>query len=347
VKTKRFKIIKVVAIITVLINVGLFMFLFLAGPKLPDNTDFVIEEVINSELPEYVKGKSGYIVSSNTNVWYESLTPEDSIRGTVLLFMGISNDALGWPQSFLENLLQEGYQVIRYDYRSTGLSDWVENWEKTPFTLNDLALDATIILDTLKVKKAHLVGISLGGMVAQDFAINFPERTLTLTSMMSSGHITDPELPPMPKSIIFKLVQTSIKYGIPQNEKNTIKQHIAARLILRGEANYEVESKELALQVLYNLRKRKGYNPQASEHHHQATYESGSRYDKLASIKVPVLIIHGIEDPFISIEHSKKLAKLIPNSKTMWVDNLGHDLPKIHYRGIIYKLVVNFNENPF
>lgn len=321
------KIFKVIGIAILVLLIGGVSYIFLSVPKLPNNSAEIIEDIITSEVPELVKGKTGYIVNDGTKVWYESILPKDTSKGAILLFMGISNDALGWPQTFIDRLVNSGYQVIRFDYRGTGLSDWIENWEEQPYSLKDLANDGKEILDSLKIEKANLLGISLGGMVAQEFAINFPERTNTLTSLMSSGNILDKELPPISKEIVFKLVKTSIRYGVIRSEKNTIKLHLSSRIILQGEAKYDIDVKGTATQVLYNLRKRRGYNPNVSSQHHEATYRSGSRYEKLKRLEMPVLIMHGLNDPFIPIEHSKKMATIIPDPRTKWFENMGHDIP--------------------
>ncbi|MCK5031127.1 MAG: alpha/beta hydrolase, partial [Thermoplasmatales archaeon] len=195
--------------------------------------------------------------------------------------------------------------------------------------------------DTLKISKAHLIGLSLGGMVAQEFAIENADRTLTLTSMMSSGNIVDKELPKISKGIVFDFIKIAIKYGIFQSEKNTIKLIVSAKVILRGDAQYDIDVKGTAEQVLYNLKKRKGYNPNVSSQHDEAAKLSGSRYDKLKDLKIPVLIIHGINDPLVSIEHSKKLASVIPNSKTKWYNNMGHDLPSNLIDSITKEIILN------
>lgn len=336
-----FRLFKFIGVPIIIIIFGLIIFIFFTGPKLPENTDLIIENVLSSDLPELVKGKSGYILSGNHKIWYESIYPKDTIKGAILLFMGISNDALAWPQKFLDRLVENGYQVIRYDYRGTGLSDWFENWESNPYALVDLANDAKIILDTLQIDKVHLVGVSLGGMVAQEFAIENTHRTLTLTSIMSSGNIIDPELPQISKSVVLQLIKIGIKYGLNPNEKNTIKLHVAAGEILKGKADYEIDVKATSELVLYNLRRRKGYNPNASKQHHQATYESGSRYEKLKELKMPVLIIHGLDDPFIPIEHSKKLAAIIPGSKTKWFANMGHEFPGYLIDSIAQEIILS------
>jgi len=321
------KLLIILGITLLIIFFGFLILIFFTGPKLPDNTDTIIDNVISAKLPEFVKGKSGYVVSDNYKIWYESITPEDSDKGAILLFMGMATDAMGWPQTFIDKLVDAGYQVIRFDYRGTGMSDWVEDWQLKPYSLADLAKDAEAILDTLKIREAHLVGLSLGGMVAQEFAIKNGDRTLTLTSIMSSGYIADKDLPKPSVNVIINFLKIGIKYGIIQNEKNTIKMILSAKVILRGDAQYDIDVKRTAEQVLYNLRKRKGYNPDASSQHDKAADLSGSRHDKLKDLTIPVLIIHGLNDPFISIEHSKKLASSIHNSKTKWFNNMGHDLP--------------------
>ena len=269
---------KILGIGIAVLFISLLAYVFLSTPELPKNADSIISEVLNSEIPEFVKGEAGYVKNGEVNIWYESIMPVDTNKGAILLFMGISNDALGWPQSFLDKFVDSGYQVIRFDYRGTGFSDWNENSENTTYSLADLATDSKIILDSLGLDKVNILGISLGGMVAQEFAINYPNRTNTLTSIMSSGNIFDEDLPPISTDVAFDLIKTSIRYGIIPSDKNNIKLHVTARKILRGNAEYDIDIRETSEQVLYNLKKRKGYNSKASNQHQEAAYRSGSRY---------------------------------------------------------------------
>lgn len=321
------KALKILGLVLLLLLISLTTYIYFTVPALPANTNSILKEVMASDIPNFVKGKSGYVNNGETRIWYESIEPTDSVKGTFLLFMGISNDAMGWPQTFLDKLTDDGYRVIRYDFRGTGQSDWVKNWKENPYSLSDLALDARLILDSLDIDKVELLGVSMGGMVAQEFAINFPERTNSLISIMSSGNIIDEDLPMISTKTIFKLVKASLKYGLLPGEKGKVKTHLAAREILKGNANYDHDLRLTAQQVLYNLRSRKGYNSDASAQHHEATYRSGSRYEALKRLKIPVLIIHGEDDPLISIEHSKKLADILPQAKTKWMANMGHDIP--------------------
>ena len=340
------KILKIAGVFIVVILAVAIAALYFSGPQLPEDIDRTIEGVLQSDLPEFIKGKTGYVHPQNTSVWYESIGEDTSTKGAVLLFMGIANDALGWPQGFIDGLVDSGYQVIRYDYRGTGMSDWMPDWKKSPYSLADLASDAKLILDKLNIEKAHLVGVSMGGMVAQEFAVNFPQRTLTLASVMSSGNILDKQIKGLSQKTTFDLIKTGLKYGIIATEKNTIKMHIAARIILRGKADYRIDVKGTAAQVLYDLRKRHGYNARVGAQHEEAVRRSGSRYAQLKKLAVPTLVIHGLNDPFVPIEHSKKLASVIPNAATKWFANMGHDIPPSLYGAVISALIENFERNP-
>ncbi len=336
-----FRLLKICGIALLVLLIGLTTFIYFTVPKLDANIDSTIENIINSEIPELVKGVSGYVTSDNHRIWYESISPKDTEKGTILLFMGMATDALMWPQEFIDGLTGSGYQVIRYDYRGTGQSDWVKDWEQKPYSLSDLSKDGEIILDTLGIGEVHLVGLSLGGMVAQEFAFDNPGKTLTLTSIMSSGNIADKEIPEASTSFLFEFTKIGIKYGLFPSEKNTIKMMLSVQMIVRGDAQYELDIEGTARRVLYNLRKRKGFNPEASKQHDQAVKLWDSHYNELQNLEIPVLIIHGLNDPLVSIRHSKKLNSVIPNSRTKWYSNMGHDLPPNLIDSITDEIILN------
>ena len=299
-----------------------------SGPSLPKETDSIIDDVLSRPLPEMVKGKTGFAKSQGLDIWYESILPRVSPKGAILLIMGISNDALGWPPKFIQSLVDSGYQVIRYDHRGTGLSDWVQNWDsKHPYSLQDMADDGVAVLKDLHVEKAHIIGVSMGGMIAQELAIHHPERTASLTSIMSSGFITDPELPKISSHVAIELIKTALKYGIIGTERNMIKLHLASRMILMNNSAQDLDVKGLSEEVLYNIRKRRGYNSNVSAQHQAAVAISGSRYDQLKALSIPSLIIHGKSDPFIPLAHGQKCAAIIPHADSLWVEGMGHDLP--------------------
>jgi pimeloyl-ACP methyl ester carboxylesterase len=337
------KILKITCITLLILLLSSSVYIYKSVPALPKGADEIIEGVLKNPLPEIVNGKSGFAKSKGLEIWYESISPNISPKGTILLIMGISNDALGWPQKFIQSFVDSGYQVIRYDHRGTGMSNWVEDWDsKKPYSLADMAGDGIAVLNCLGIQKANIIGISMGGMIAQELAISYPDRVVSLTSMMSSGYIEDPDLAKISSSIAWQLIKTSLKYGVINGEGNMIKLHITSRIILMGNATYDLNIKEIAEQVLYNIRKRNGYNANVSRQHQRAVSIAGSRYDKLKLLSIPTLIIHGKSDPFIPIEHGKKCVSVIPKAQSLWLDAMGHDIPDKLVDTLSKKIITNF-----
>jgi pimeloyl-ACP methyl ester carboxylesterase len=344
-KMKLFKkILKLACISMLLLFIGSSIYIYSSGPNLPEGTEEIISNIIKNPLTEIVKGKTGFANSQGFEIWYESISPKEPSKGAILLIMGISNDALGWPEKFVQSFVDSGYQVIRYDHRGTGMSDWVKNWDsENTYSLLDMAEDGIAVLNSLEIHKANIVGISMGGMIAQELAINHPERVLSLTSLMSSGYIEDPDLPKISSNIAWQLIKASLKYGIIGGEKNMIKLHLSSRIILMGNAIYDLNIKEISEQVLYNMRKRNGYNSNVSRQHQSAVFLSGSRYDKLKLLSIPTLFIHGKSDPFIPIEHSKKCVSIIPNADSLWLNDMGHDLPDNLVDTLSNRIIAHFD----
>lgn len=312
-----------------LLGIILIYLYWRSGPKLPPETDAIIDEVMNHELPELITGETGFALSDGLNIWYERITPEGTAKGTVLLLMSNGGDALFWPPKFMQAFLTAGYEVIRYDHRGTGMSDWVDNWDrKNPYTIADMAGDATAVLDKLQVQQAHLVGMSLGGMVAQEVAINYLDKVETLTLIMTTGYMGDPELPGMSSRYLVESTLKGLpllKYRLMGGERNLIKEHIAKYISFLGYEGLDI--KETAEMVLYSLRKRRGVNLKGVFQHLTAVTISGSRYEKLRHVNIPTLVIHGTEDPIIPVAHGKKLVEVMPHASGIWVEGLGHGFP--------------------
>ena len=335
----------IVGTILLTILAGLAVWISIAGPKLPPETDTLIDEVMNNELPELFSGKTGVVASDGLDIWYESISPEHQSKGTVLLNIGMGASALDWPPKFVREFVDSGYQVIRYDQRGTGMSDWVADWDsKKPYSLTDMAEDAVAVLDALKINEAHLVGLSMGGMIAQEIAINHPDRVSTLTLMLTTGYVLDPEIPGLTSNYFVNSMVKGIpllKYRIAGGEKNLIKERVAKTIF--GLGYDELDIKEIAELVLYDLRKRKGINFRGVLQHRKAVEVSPSRYEKLKTIDIPTLVIHGTDDQFIPVEHGKKLVELIPNAKGMWIDGVGHIFPLPNMDEITKKIILHLS----
>jgi pimeloyl-ACP methyl ester carboxylesterase len=320
--------VSVIAIILLLLA-GLVIYAFTSGPKLPPETDEIIDRVVEHELPEIVTGQTGVASSGELKIWYESISPAGSPKGTVLLVMATAGNALDWPPQFVRAFVEAGYQVIRYDQRGTGMSDWVENWDpRNPYSVADMAGDVVAVLDALEIEKTHVVGLSMGGMIAQEVAIQYPDRVMSLTLLMTSGYIGDPDLPGLTSRYFYNSLLKGIpllKYRILGGEKNLIKERVAKQISVVGYEGLDIQ--ETAEFVLYDLRKRRGINVQALFQHQTAVSISGSRYEKLKNLDIPTLVVHGTADQFIPVEHGKKLVEVIPNAKGLWLDGVGHVFP--------------------
>jgi pimeloyl-ACP methyl ester carboxylesterase len=315
---------------------AVLIFMFMAGPSLPQGTDAILDEVISGELPELIVGETGYASSDGLSIWYERISLEGSSKGVVLLLLGMGGDALFWPPKFVRGFLEAGYQIIRYDHRGTGMSDWVESWDRrNPYAVADMAGDVVAVLDALRVERAHLVGLSMGGIVAQEVAIQQPARAASLTLMMTSGFVGDPDLPGLSTRYLLGSALKGLpilKYRLLGGEKNLIKEHIAKHVAALGYDQLDI--REWAEVVLYGLRRRRGINFRGAMQHLTAVTISGSRYEGLKMLHVPTLIVHGTADRVMPVEYGQKLAATIPNAKALWLEGVGHvfpvpDMPKL------------------
>lgn len=338
----------VIPLILFMLLGALLLYLFLAGPKLPPETDAIIARVRTSELPEIITGETGFAVSDGLRIWYECISPEGAAQGVVLLLMGTGGNALFWPARFIRAFVDSGYQVIRYDHRGTGVSDRVENWSRhQPYTVADMAGDALAVLDALDVQKTHLVGLSMGGMIAQEFAIRQPDRVASLTLIMTSAFIGDPDLPGLTSRYFLSSLVRGIpllKYRLMGGEKNLIKEYIAKLVAAFGAEDLDIQ--QAAELVLYDLRKRRGINLKAVYQHQAAVTVSGSRCEQLKTLNVPTLVIHGSGDQLIPVEHGQKLVELIPDARGLWIDGAGHIFPLPNMDEIHRHILANFRRSP-
>jgi pimeloyl-ACP methyl ester carboxylesterase len=308
---------------------AILLYAYLSRPYLPAETDAILDAVLARDLPELVTGESGFAAAREALIWYERIRPQSPAKGAILLLMGMGGDALMWPPRFVRAMAEAGYEVVRYDHRDTGLSSRVDRWDrKAPYTVADMAGDAVAVLDALGIKQAHLIGLSLGGMVAQEVAIQQPQRVTSLALLMTSGYIGDPELPgPTSRYFLGALLRSLplLKYRLAGGERNLIKEAIAKAMVAYGAERVDIE--ELAERVLYNLRKRGGVNLRAALRHQAAISHAGSRYEGLQRVDVPALVVHGTADELIPVEHAQKLAATLPEARALWLDGVGHGFP--------------------
>ncbi len=321
-----------IVLISLLLIFAVFIFtaVFATGPSLPDAADSIIDDVMNSESADELPGETGYTDTSGFRIWYKSVKPSGVSKGDILLVAGIAADSLWWPPCFVNELTESGYRVILFDNRSTGMSDWMEDYPHWRYTFSEMSADVVSVLDKLKIREANIIGVSMGGMIAQQTAILYPGRVKSLISIMSSANLSDTELPHVPWKTVWNVIRISCRYGIIKSEKNIIKLHLGIWQLFRNEALSPADIKSISGRVLFNIRKRRGYNPLALPQQFHAIISSGSRYDGLNKLSKPALFIHGKNDPLILYPHGVKCSQLVKGSSLMLVKGIGHDIPCAH-----------------
>jgi pimeloyl-ACP methyl ester carboxylesterase len=252
----------------------------------------------------------------------------------ILLIMGLGVQLTGWRQPFCERLASAGFRVLRYDNRDTGLSTkFPEGGEpniaelfqramrgeaiEAPYTLVDMAHDGVGLLDALGIARAHIVGASMGGMIAQIIAADHPDRALGLVSIMStSGR---PGLPPGKPEALMALMTPPADSA----RETAIEQIVHSRRVI-GSPGFPEDAAILRQQVEASY--DRCYYPQGMARQTAAILKSGSRVAWLERMRVPSLVIHGVDDPLVPAEGGKDTAATIPGAELQLVPGMGHGL---------------------
>jgi pimeloyl-ACP methyl ester carboxylesterase len=250
----------------------------------------------------------------------------------VLLIMGAMSSLDWWDEDFCHRLADQGRFVIRYDHRDLGRSTTYEPGTSN-YTITDLADDAAGVLDAYSIKQAHMVGMSLGGLIGQILALRYPERVHTLTLIATSVYGTEMgKLPPMDQSILDHHAKSaSIDWA---NREAVIPYLADGWKTLAGSKPYEQER-------MYKLAKRETDRAkQLPSRFNHAMLQGGEEYyDRMSEISLPVLIIHGTEDPALPYEHGLALAKAIPHAELVTLDGSGHEIHSEDWDQIIDSVV--------
>jgi len=257
----------------------------------------------------------------------------DRSRSPLLLIMGLSSQMVAWPESFCRKLAQNGHWVLRFDNRDVGLSSKIEvvgvpdlmaamaahqqgQSMDAPYTLSDMAADAVGLMDALHLENAHVCGLSMGGMIAQVMAIEYPRRVLSLISMESSTG--DPTLPPAKPEAMKAMLSPP-----PQDRDGYIQHAVEVFHAFSGGSDRfdETLERELAANSYDRSFYPIGFTRQVA-----AILASGDRTQSLASVTAPTLVIHGANDPLVPLAHGRATARAIPGAKLLVVEGLGHGI---------------------
>ncbi|MBB3891496.1 pimeloyl-ACP methyl ester carboxylesterase [Phenylobacterium haematophilum] len=247
---------------------------------------------------------------------YESFG--DEAAPTILLINGLGSQMTRWPADFCGKLAARGYRVIRMDNRDTGLSTWFKPGES--YSLSDMAADAVAVLDAAGVAKAHVAGVSMGGMITQALAINHPDRVLSITSIMSATGAPgtlDPTpeagavlntAPPDPKADFEAFLDFAVRNG------ETI-----------GSPGYPWPPGALRERAAAEY--ARAFNPTGSARQMGAIRSDGDRTERLSKLKIPAVVLHGADDPLVRLAGGEATAAAIPGAELRVIPGMGHDLP--------------------
>src|SRR6202790_4983350 len=252
----------------------------------------------------------------------------------MLLIMGLGAQMIHWDDDFCRQLAARGFRVIRFDNRDIGKSSKLTGGKRltavellklrflkmpvaAPYTLLDMAKDTIGLMDVLGIKSAHMVGASMGGMIAQELAISFPQRVRSLTSIMSTTG--NPKDPPPTREAAAGLMAPP-----PATKEEYFARHAQTWKLRRAGSFPEDEARD---RPRAELNFERGLNPAGVGRQLRAILASGSRKQRLASVKAPTLVIHGTVDPLVRPEGGKDTAASIPGAKLLMIEGMGHALP--------------------
>jgi pimeloyl-ACP methyl ester carboxylesterase len=275
------------------------------------------------------------IVANGIPLEYEAYGRADG--EPLLLIMGFGAQMTRWSPEFIKALTNEGYRVILHDNRDVGLSHHLDDAGEpdmqkvygalmagqkpdVPYTLDDMADDSVGLLEALGVERAHIVGASMGGMIAQMVAANHPERTLSLTSIMSSTG--NPALPPAKPEAMAALTKPAVDPAV--NLDGHILSGLASQKVI-GSPGYPTDEATLIQRLRADA--LRSYYPVGRSRQMAAIVASGDRRAALAGITAPTVVIHGADDPLVPLPGGEDTAATIPGAELHVIPGMGHDLP--------------------
>lgn len=275
-----------------------------------------------------------YLTANGITLCYQT---DGDARGTpLLLIMGLGMQMFAWPQPLVDFLVAQGFYVVRFDNRDCGLSSKMGHLGKpnipiaviksllhlplkSGYKLHDMAQDSVAVLDELGLSQAHIVGASMGGMIAQVIAAEFPKRVASLTSIMSSSGRRGL---PGPTRAARKVIMQRPK--APYQREQIIDQFIRTFQVI-GSPGYPTDQGQLRERIANSM--ERSFYPEGTSRQMLAIAASGSRSHLLRKINTPSLIIHGAADPLVPVACGEDTAASIAHSKLRIIPGMGHDLP--------------------
>ncbi|WP_457279465.1 alpha/beta fold hydrolase [Polaromonas sp. P5_D5] len=276
------------------------------------------------------------IRANNIDIEIEDTHPGDATgRPVVLLIMGLGMQLIAWPPAMVQAIADAGFRVVRFDNRDIGLSQHFDHlgspsllWEglkfrmgwriRPPYSIEDMAADTVGVLDALQIGKAHVVGVSMGGMIAQRVAVLAPSRLLSLTSIMSSSGARG--LPEASPAVARVLLSRPAGRGVQAAIDHTVKLLKAI-----GSPGFPMDDAEIREKVAAAA--QRSFHPQGVLRQMVAVAADGARASVLARVTAPTLVVHGQADRLVPMACGQDTARRIPGARFESIEGMGHDLP--------------------
>jgi pimeloyl-ACP methyl ester carboxylesterase len=247
----------------------------------------------------------------------------------LLTIHGLGAQMTDWPAGFVEGFVDQGFRVITFDNRDQGESTWLDDAGEpdlaalvlgtgatAPYLLADMAADAVGLLDALGIERAHVLGVSMGGMIAQQLAVDHPGRVLTLTSVMSTPSPAVGQ--PTPEAVQALMVAPAV------GREAAIEQSVAGSRVI-GSPGFPFD--EAAVRARAVTHYDRGYHPVGTQRQLAAILTSPDRTEGLGRLRMPALVVHGSADPLVTLPGGEATAAAIPDAELWVVEGMGHDLP--------------------
>jgi len=259
------------------------------------------------------------------------------------LIRGLSTQLIHWPESFLESFVEAGFRVVVFDNRDCGLSgkfeaygtpeiaDLVAGKVDPPYRVADMALDVVGVLDVLGIERAHVAGISLGGMVAQHLAASHGDRFLSVASIMSTSGAAG-----LPAAKPEAMEALTSQPSDPTDREVVIQHGMRTQRII---ASPDFPPTDAELRSYFERGYDRCYCPDGSARQMAAVLADGSRVEPLRTVDLPFLVVHGTEDPLIPIECGEDTARHVPGARFESVAGMGHDVTEAN-AGLLSKLLI-------
>ena len=276
------------------------------------------------------------------------MTLEYEVHGEgdpLLLVMGLGGQLVAWPATFISGLVDRGFQVITFDNRDIGLSTKIDaapptktqsamfsisrRFAKSAYLLSDMAKDAVGLLDALNIERAHVVGMSMGGMIAQTMAIEHPSRVRSLTSIMSTTG--NPRVGRPKTSVLLRAGK------LTRGSKETFPDRQASLFKLFSGSLYD----ELEIREVAKLSVERNFTPDGTARQMAAIMASPDRTPQLKKLNVPTLVVHGLEDGLVQPSGGYATTKAIPGARLLAFPDMGHNLPQARIPEILDEIKRN------